>query len=387
MKSKIIALLVLLLSLNNLHAQKVDSAALFILQKSFDKVAQLKNINYQMVFKDTWITGGGVAQHQVDTVQANQFEKENILFIFNNKSANYITKDTLYQYQEYPDKVVEAFSEWDGHKANRYSIYNLLGNNRNFLTNQTASISFNKAKWADGFYVIDEIYKTGKNDNGTKTTINKYTRIFIDKTTFLPVKSLYFSQWETDLHEQTIDIYDREISFPKDNPALNFQMDVFKTISIRKVKPVVAEESFPLLGKLAQNFAATNLQTNKKESLSNYKGKVVLLDFWYLSCSPCRELMPVLQRLSKKYTKSNFAVIGVNISDKNQTEIQNYLNDKGFQYPQLYNASHIKELYSLKAFPTTILINKKGEIVNAHIGYSEDFEEKISKLIDNQLKK
>ncbi|TKC05401.1 TlpA family protein disulfide reductase [Pedobacter polaris] len=387
MKSKIIALLALLISLNNLYAQKVDSAALGILKKSFDKIAELKNINYKMVFKDTWITGGGVAEHQVNTAYANQFEKENTLYIFNDKSANYITKDTLYQYQEYPDKSVEAFSKWDSHKANKYSIYNLLGSDSNFLSSETASISFNKAKWADGFYVIDELYKTGKNDNGTKTTINKYTRYFIDKTTLLPVKSLYFSQWESDRHEQTIDIYDREVSFPKENPASNFQMDVFKTISLRKVKPVVAEESFPLLGKLAQNFVATNLKTNKKESLSNYKGKVVLLDFWYLSCSPCRELMPVLQRLSKKYTKNNFAVIGVNISDKNQTEIQNYLNDKGFQYPQLYNTSHVKELYNLKAFPTTILINKKGEIVNAHIGYSEDFEEKISKLIDNQLKK
>lgn len=387
MKSKIIALFVLLLSLKNLYAQKVDSTALSILQKSFDKVAELKNINYQMIFKDTWIKGSGVSQHQVDTAYANQLGKENILFYFNNKAANYITKDTLYQYQEYPNKSVKAFSEW-GHQENKYSIYNVLGSNRTFISSETASISFNKAKWADEIYVIDKIYKTGKSDNGTKTTISKYIRIFIDKVTLLPIKSLYFIQTENDVHEQNIDIYDREISFPKDNPALNFQMDVFKKMSLRKVKPfIAAEENYPFLGKIAQNFVATNLKTNKKESLANYKGKVVLLDFWYLSCSPCRELMPALQRLSQKYEKSNFAVLGINIFDKNQSEIQNYLNDKGFRYKQLYNASHVKEIYGLKAFPTTILIDKKGKIINTHIGYDDDFEKKISTLIDNELKK
>ena len=387
MKIKILTLSVLLLSLNNLYAQKVDSAALNILQKSFDKVAQLNTINYKIIFKDTWISGGGVTQHKIDTVYANQLERENALFVFSNKTANYVTKDTLYQYIGYPEKGVEAFSKWDSHKANKYSIYNLLGNDRNFLSSQIASISFNKAKWANGLYVIDKIYKTGKNDNGTTTTINNYIRYFINKTTLLPVKSLYFSQWESDLHEQTIDIYDRELSFPKANPAINYQMDVFKTMSLRKVKPIVTEEKYSQLGKLAQDFVATNLKSNKNVSLSNYKDKVVLLDFWYLSCSPCRELMPVLQQLSEKYEKSNFVLLGVNISDKNQTEIQNYLNDKGFQYPQIYNANHVKELYNLKAFPTTILINKKGEIVNAHIGYTEDFGEKISKLIDKELKK
>lgn len=100
-------------------------------------------------------------------------------------------------------------------------------------------------------------------------------------------------------------------------------------------------------------------------SLAKFKGKVVLLDFWAAWCGPCRQEMPEVKRLHKKYSGDRLVIIGVNL-DSNRAAFEAYMKQEALPWPQYYDglgwSNKIGRLYGVTAIPHTVLIDQDGII-------------------------
>jgi thiol-disulfide isomerase/thioredoxin len=125
----------------------------------------------------------------------------------------------------------------------------------------------------------------------------------------------------------------------------------------------------------------------KKVSLSDFKGKVVLLDFWATWCPPCKMSMPALIKLGEKMKGKDLVVIGIDLGD-NPTAVKNYIKNMGIDHLILYNGnSGIEEHYNVRAIPTFYIIDQQGAIYKNYAGYYPGLENEFEKDINLLLAK
>jgi len=115
---------------------------------------------------------------------------------------------------------------------------------------------------------------------------------------------------------------------------------------------------------LAPGFNVKSISGDKL-SLEELKGKIVLLDFWATWCGPCREEMPFVKDIWKKYGGDRFVIVGISL-DRDRGALNRYLEKEGIAWPQVYDASgldsRVSRLYGVHAIPHTVLIDQDGVI-------------------------
>ena len=125
-------------------------------------------------------------------------------------------------------------------------------------------------------------------------------------------------------------------------------------------------------GKDAPDFT---LKTFKGETvqIKKLRGKVVLLSFWASWCGPCRQEMPVIEKLSHQYRDQGFLVFGVN--DEDRGTISDYIKENGYSFPTLVDEEQeASMLYHVGAIPTTVVIDREGKIASYQVGSSSETE-------------
>jgi len=128
-----------------------------------------------------------------------------------------------------------------------------------------------------------------------------------------------------------------------------------------------AGELKPYKGKPLPDFSLLDLK-GEKHSLSDYKGKVVLLNFWATWCPPCVKEMPSMQRLQDKYQGKDFEILAVNMGE-DSTTIEIFLQKMTINFPILLDSDGaILKQWKIFAFPTTFLVDKEGNIAYALFG-------------------
>jgi peroxiredoxin len=106
-----------------------------------------------------------------------------------------------------------------------------------------------------------------------------------------------------------------------------------------------------------------------KISLAQYKGQVVMLNFWASWCGPCRQEMPLLENIYKKYNKLGFTLIGVNV-EPDSKDAEGFLKQTPVSFPVIYDKdSTVSKAYDVQGMPSTVIIDRKGNIRVLHRGY------------------
>jgi peroxiredoxin len=127
-------------------------------------------------------------------------------------------------------------------------------------------------------------------------------------------------------------------------------------------------------------------RSGKNLKLSEQRGNVIMLNFWASWCPPCREEMPLINDLHKKYSKYGFSVWGVNVDD-DVSLADKVLKDIPVQFPILLNPQNsIAELYGVEAMPTTVFIDRNGNKRFIHKGYKAGEEKAYDKLIKKLIR-
>ena len=119
--------------------------------------------------------------------------------------------------------------------------------------------------------------------------------------------------------------------------------------------------------------------------LSEHRGEVVLLNFWASWCGPCRQEMPHLAALQERYSKLGFNIVDVNV-DKDSALANKLLKDIPVSFPVLLdNTGSVSASYNVSAMPTTVIIDRDGNMRYLHKGYKpgyeQDYEQQIKELI------
>lgn len=122
----------------------------------------------------------------------------------------------------------------------------------------------------------------------------------------------------------------------------------------------------------------------KKTSLAQLKGKVVLLDFFFIGCEGCMLSLKPLNKLHEKYKGKNVEMVSMTYRDSKPSVIA-FTKNYNIKYPIYLNAGEVVKSYHVLAFPTFYFIDKKGKIANVVVGYEDDFEEKVTSLLDGLL--
>jgi len=120
--------------------------------------------------------------------------------------------------------------------------------------------------------------------------------------------------------------------------------------------------------------------------LSDYKGKVVLLDFWATWCGPCRIEIPWFTEMQRKNKDRGFEVLGVSMDDEGWEVVKPFLGEVGVNYRVLMGNDMTAQAYGgVDALPTTFLIDKQGKIAAVHVGLAnkKDFEDGVAKLLQD----
>ena len=152
----------------------------------------------------------------------------------------------------------------------------------------------------------------------------------------------------------------------------------------------------PLLVVLAFNWAGTqhlpniklkDLNKNRQKISQYYKDGPLLMNFWNLSCEPCKKEMKELDKLNIKYRDLGFDYVSINIdSPRSMSKVKSYINSQNFSFTVLSDpkAELFRKLGG-KVMPFVVIADSTGEIVNRHVGYNPGDEKELEKEIRHLL--
>lgn len=143
------------------------------------------------------------------------------------------------------------------------------------------------------------------------------------------------------------------------------------------------DEVVPVLKRTsAPDFTLTDVN-GKKITLSEYKGHVVLLDFWAVNCGGCKLEIPWYVDFNSKYRKAGLSLIGLDMYGESPELIKPFMQKSKMTYSVAVGTDALGERYGLKEMPLTLLIDRKGRRAFSHAGVVDraDFETAIQRLL------
>ena len=147
-----------------------------------------------------------------------------------------------------------------------------------------------------------------------------------------------------------------------------------------------ADPTYELIGKPVPDFSATDLDGNPI-SLQDYRGKVVLLDFWGVWCGFCIDEMPNLKRVHATYKDQGFDIIGVSLDDE-ESALRDYIKENDIQWRQIYSGERwendpLAQQFKITGVPSQWLIDRDGKLIT-HKARGEDLERLVVEALKDK---
>lgn len=165
----------------------------------------------------------------------------------------------------------------------------------------------------------------------------------------------------------------------------------FSLVAAAEVKKITGLEPINewllKIGSMAPNWTLPSSQ-NKLLSLRDFRGKIILLDFWGTWCMPCLKGMPDIQAIYDLFKNEQVVIMGVSVETEKNADLVGYMKRKGYTYTTLTDGSKVTKDYKVSEFPSIYLIDKDGIIIHAeHGGNRENFKEDLIDRIKKALGK
>ena len=125
----------------------------------------------------------------------------------------------------------------------------------------------------------------------------------------------------------------------------------------------------------------------KDVSFADFKGKVVVVDFWATWCPPCRAEIPGYIEMQKKYGKDGFVIVGISMDEKGPEHVKKFVEQQGINYPVVMGDDGIESAFGgVEAIPTTFLIDRAGNIRDRKVGAVEktEYEQRILSVLKDR---
>lgn len=155
-------------------------------------------------------------------------------------------------------------------------------------------------------------------------------------------------------------------------------------VKAKIIPPKTNEQVIAQLSDADFNWQLADIEGNIV-NFSEYKGKVVFINFWATWCGPCVGEMPEIQKLYDKF-KDNDEVVFILASTDDITTIQNFINNKDYSFPVYSIRSQVPSVMGHNSIPTSFLINKEGGIVLKQTGVANWGGSKMEETVNNLLK-
>ena len=163
-------------------------------------------------------------------------------------------------------------------------------------------------------------------------------------------------------------------------------MTILGVLLLAVAVPRLAAPRQGVIGEEGFDFELKDIN-GKTYKRSDFKGKVVVLDFWAVWCGPCQLTLPLLQSLEDKYGAEGVVVVGLHVDDRVPAveEIKSYLEARKVTYTNLLSTYKVDEAYYVYAMPTTYVLDQNGVVVSQHIGFGPDTPEKLEEELRDLL--
>lgn len=134
----------------------------------------------------------------------------------------------------------------------------------------------------------------------------------------------------------------------------------------------------------APDFTLTDI-SGKQVSLKDYRGKVVLVDFWATWCPPCRVSIPAMEELHKEYGPKGLQVLSISM-DEETGLVAPFAREHGMTYPILLGAaSDVSERYRVRGIPALYLVDQDGKLVRQWLGFDDSVPKQWRESLDKLL--
>ena len=137
-------------------------------------------------------------------------------------------------------------------------------------------------------------------------------------------------------------------------------------------------------GQMAPQIHVTST-SGQRITNANYGGYVLLVQFFATWCSPCRESIPTIVKLNKKYGKQGFQVLGFSIDDGGDRIVKAFIAEKRINYPVALADDDLQAVFGVRSVPTLFLVNRKGQVIEKFMGMSDETEQAIEEAIRTAL--
>jgi thiol-disulfide isomerase/thioredoxin len=180
-----------------------------------------------------------------------------------------------------------------------------------------------------------------------------------------------------------------EISKLARNPEIYDALFAFPVPADHQVRPFVSQRprgpDLLRIGAPAPAFELADPE-GKVHALADYRGKVLVLDFWATWCPPCRQAMPLVQKLQERFAdESRVAVVGISTSERKGSDPAAFMKEAGYTYGLLLGGEKIAAEYKAFGLPTFYVIGADGKVLHASVGFDPDLDQTIGALIEEHL--
>jgi len=372
-----------------LHNIDVDAQASLV-QRTIDKIESYKNFSYQSINKTKEYYTNDTITEQNNAVFAKVPDDKNSGYLFNIETINENNKVTytdLYNGQNLIHIIprdstysIQKFNEFN--KGTLLSSLNWIKSRLEKTTSEIIKTPDTTINGVDSYHLIATISDTIINKERNYT----FAHLFIDKLSGMPdciiVQARYstFGDGISTYYSETR-YFDYKVNQDNiDITSMNFPQ------GFRPLKEQPRQQSALLSpGTVAPDFTLYT-PDGKKMTLTQMKGKVVMLDFFFIGCGNCMESLKSLNDLHEKYKNQSVAMSSMTFRDSKKSTTW-FKKNYNITYPIYIDAADVVKSYNVEEFPTFYFIDKEGKIANAIIGYDDHFEQKASSIMDNLLNK